>query len=397
MTLTERLCGELEHELTSDILPWWSQRMLDPGGGFYGRISHDGTLHRDAPRGAVMHARILWTFSAAYRILDNPGHLDVATHAKRYLIDRFYDREHGGVYWSLTPEGQPLDTKKQFYALGFAIYGLSEYARATGDQEALDYAVRLFHDIEAHSFDPVGGGYIEAAARDWSEIADLRLSEKDANERKTMNTHLHILEPYTNLLRVWPDDRLKERLRGLITIFTTRIMQPSGHLGLFFDDDWNLKSPDVSYGHDIEASWLLLEAAMEIGDERLAAEVKEHSLRIAAASMEGMNPDGSMSYELRGDGTRDDERHWWVQAEAVVGQFYLWKFHGVESALDGACRTWTYISDKLVDPFGGEWWWSILGDGTVNRTEDKAGFWKCPYHNGRMCLELLDQSRPASD
>ncbi len=389
----DKYCMDLRDELTNDILPWWSERMLDPAGGFYGRITGEGVLIPDAPRGAVMHARILWTFSAACRLLGDPEYLRVATHAKRYIIDRFYDREHGGIYWSLNADGTPLDTKKQFYALGFAIYGLSEYARATGDGEALDYAMKLFESIEAHSFDPLRGGYIEACTREWGEIADLRLSEKDANERKTMNTHLHILEPYTNLHRVWPDERLRRQLRGLVELFLERFEQPSHHLGLFFDDDWRLQGGGVSYGHDIEASWLLLEAALEPGDDALTARVKEHAKNIALAALEGLNPDGSMNYHLHPGGRLDVERHWWVQAEAVVGQFYLWRHHGMEPMLEASRRTWEYIRRRLIDYRQGEWWWSADENGNPNRTDDKAGLWKCPYHNGRMCLEIIEQTK----
>ena len=390
MTEAGKFHEELRAELTRDILPWWSERMLDPAGGFWGRVTGEWVLERGAPRGAVMHARILWTFSAAYRLLGDPEYLRVATHAKRYLIDKFYDREFGGVYWTLNADGEPLDEKKQFYALGFAIYGLSEYARATGDGEALDYAVKLFESIEEHSFDPVRGGYTEACTRDWGEIADPRLSEKDAAERKTMNTHLHILEPYTALHRVWPDERLTRQLRGLVELFLERIEQPSHHLGLFFDDEWRLRGGGVSYGHDIEASWLLVEAALELGDDALTARVKEHAKKIALAALEGMNPDGSMNYHRHEDGHIDTERHWWVQAEAVVGQSWLWRHHGVEAMLEGARRTWSYIREKLLDPQGGEWWWSADENGTPNRTDDKAGLWKCPYHNGRMCMEIIE-------
>jgi mannobiose 2-epimerase len=393
MTEADIFYEEIRSELVQDILPWWSRRMLDPEGGFYGQINSYGVLMPHAPRGAVMHARILWAFSAAYRLLGDREYLAVATHAKRYLIDKFYDHRFGGVYWSVNADGTPLDTKKQFYALGFAIYGLSEYARVTGDGEALDYAVKLFQSIEEHSFDSLRGGYIEACTREWGEIADPRLSDKDAPERKTMNTHLHILEPYTNLHRVWPNERLTGQLRGLVELFLKRIEQPSHHLGLFFDNDWHIREDGISYGHDIEASWLLLEAAIELGDETHIIKVKEHSKEIALAALEGLNPDGSMNYHLHKEGHTDTERHWWVQAEAVVGQFYLWKFHGMKNMLGHAYHTWEYIRDHLLDHNGGEWWWSAYPDGRINLAEDKAGLWKCPYHNGRMCMELLERGR----
>lgn len=231
---------EMEEELVSNILPFWMNRMTDlVNGGFYGRIAGTEVLMPEAEKGAILNARILWTFSAAYRLLKNSDYLKTATRAKRTIIDKFYDKDFGGVYWSLDCKGQPLDTKKQIYALGFAIYGLSEYHRATGDEEALDYAIRLFESIEQHSFDAIKNGYCEALTREWGEIADMRLSDKDENERKTMNTHLHILEPYTNLYRVWKDERLERQLRNLISLFTDKILnQHTGHLELFFNDDW---------------------------------------------------------------------------------------------------------------------------------------------------------------
>ena len=216
---------EVTEELEGNILPFWMNKMTDrERGGFYGRISGEDVLMPDEPKGAILNARILWTFSAAYRLLKKPEYLAAATRAKRYLLDFFYDKQFGGIYWSVDCEGNPLDTKKQIYALGFAIYGLSEYARATGDEEALEYAIRLFEVIEKYSFDAEKNGYVEALTRDWQPIADMRLSDKDENEKKTMNTHLHILEPYANLYRVWKDGRLKTQLKNLIELFVTKIL-----------------------------------------------------------------------------------------------------------------------------------------------------------------------------
>ena len=382
---------EMEANLHDNILRFWRERMVDESrGGFLGRIDGAGNPDPAAPKGAILCGRILWAFAAAYRVTRRPEYLEVATRARDYLLGRFYDTTYGGVYWSLTPEGAPLDTKKQIYALGFAIYGLSEYARATGDETALEYARRLCRTIEEHSFDPQRNGYFEAFTREWAEIGDVRLSDKDGNERKTMNTHLHILEPYTNLYRVWPDSWLRERLRNLIGVFLDRIYDPATHhLGLFFSEEWERRDAEYSYGHDIEASWLLLEAAQVVGDEPLTARVTEVTRKIAAAAAEGIRNDGSMIYERHADGTPDEERHWWVQAENVVGQLWLWRFHGDQTAYGRAAACWTYIRDRIVDPEGGEWWWGILPDGREDRANDKAGFWKCPYHNSRMCLEAM--------
>lgn len=390
----QKMRQEMEEELTANILPFWMNKMTDEAnGGFYGRITGKEVLMPEAEKGAILNARILWTFSSAYRILKKEEYLVAATRAKRYLLDHFYDKEFGGIYWSVDYQGQPLDTKKQIYALGFALYGLSEYHRATGDEEALNYAICLFESIEKHSFDTAKNGYCEALTREWGEMADMRLSDKDENERKTMNTHLHILEPYTNLYRVWKDERLEKQLRNLINLFTEKILNlRTGHLELFFNDDWVSKYRIVSYGHDIEASWLIHEAALVLGDKAVLAKVEPLVEYIAAAADEGLTPEGSMIYETFPDKDKTDtDRHWWVQAENVVGHVNLYQHFDDEVALQKAFRCWEFIKNNLVDTVNGEWHWSVLADGTVNTTDDKAGFWKCPYHNGRMCMEVMER------
>lgn len=386
----------MQDVLMGNILPFWLEKTIDrENGGFYGRIDGHGVLHKEAEKGAILNARILWTFSAAYRVLRKPEYLEAATRAKDYVIAHFYDKEFGGTYWSLDYLGQPKDTKKQFYAIGFMIYGLSEYARATGDKEALDYAIRLFDTIESHSFDRENNGYIEACTREWGEIADMRLSDFDANYPKSQNTHLHIIEPYTNLFRVWKDERLERALRNLINIFTDHILNPeTHHLDLFFENDWTRGAGHLeSYGHDIECSWLMHEAALVLGDKDVLAKVEPVVQMVAKASEKGLNADGSMIHEANLDtGHVDDDMHWWVQAETVVGFFNIYQYFGDETALDKAERCWQYIKDNLIDRENGEWYWSRHADGTLNTDDDKAGFWKCPYHNGRMCLEIIERT-----
>ena len=391
-----RLVADVRSELTTHILPFWMNRMVDhEKGGFYGQITGEGELNSNADKGGILNARILWTFAAAYRVLGTPAYLEMATRAKDYLLNHFVDKEYGGIYWSVDCNGKPLDTKKQIYALGFAIYGLSEYYRATDDEEALNTAIRLFHAIEQYSFDPVCGGYFEAFTREWGIIEDMRLSDKDANEKKTMNTHLHILEPYTNLYRVWKTPVLAEALRRLITIFLERILdRKTMHLNLFFDEQWNCKSHIVSYGHDIEASWLLHEAALVLGDAELLSKVEHVVKGIAEAAAEGLWYDGSLIYERDSiTGHCDEERHWWPQAESVVGYFNLYQHWGDEDGLKHALKGWEYIRENLIDMEDGEGYWSRRACGHINLTDDKAGFWKCPYHNGRMCLELIERTR----
>ena len=386
---------EMQDVLTGNILPFWINNMVDrENGGFYGRIDGHGNLHAEAEKGGILNGRILWTFSAAYRVLGKPEYLEMATRAKDYIIAHFIDREYGGTYWSLDYKGNPKDTKKQFYAIGFMIYGLSEYVRATGDKEALDYAIQLFDCIEEHSLDVIYNGYIEACTREWGEIADMRLSDLDANYPKSQNTHLHIIEPYANLYRVWKDERLEKALRNMINIFTDKILNPeTNHLDLFFENDWTRGAGHLeSYGHDIECSWLMHEAAIVLGDAEVLKKVEEIVPLVAKASEKGLNPDGSMIHEANLDtGHVDDDLHWWVQAEAVVGFYNIYQHFGDESALDKSLHCWQYIKDNLIDYKSGEWYWSRHPDGTLNLDDDKAGFWKCPYHNGRMCLEIIER------
>lgn len=387
---------EMQDVLQKNILRFWLDKMVDQEhGGFYGRIDGHEHLHADAEKGAILNARILWAFSAAYRVLGDKTYLEAASRAKHYIIDHFIDPEYGGVYWSLDCNGKPLDTKKQFYAIGFAIYGMSEYARATGDAEALKVAIDLYRCIEEHALDHEYNGYIEAMTRDWQPIADMRLSELDANYPKSQNTHLHIIEPYTNLYRVWKSDELKASLRNLIDIFTDRILNPeTHHLDLFFDMDWKRGAGALeSYGHDIECSWLIHEAALVLGDAEVLKKVEPIVEMVAKASEKGLNADGSMVHEANLDtGYVDSDLHWWVQAEAVVGFFNIYQYFGDESALQKAQHCWTYIKENLIDNENGEWHWSRRKDGTLNLDDDKAGFWKCPYHNSRMCLEIIERS-----
>ena len=386
----------MQDVLQENILRFWLDKMVDrENGGFYGRIDGTGVLHPDAEKGAILNARILWSFSAAYRVLGNPEYLEAATRAKEYFIAHFIDEEYGGVYWSLDYQGKPLDTKKQFYAIGFAIYGMSEYSRATGDREALDYAIQLYHCIEQHAFDNEHNGYIEACTREWGKIADMRLSEFDANYPKSQNTHLHIIEPYANLYRIWKSSELEDSLRNIISIFTDKILNPATHhLDLFFDMDWTRGAGQLeSYGHDIECSWLMHEAALVLDDAQVLEKVEPIVREVAKASEKGLRPDGSMIHEANLDtGRVDDDLHWWVQAENVVGWFNLYQHFGDEEALEKALHGWNYIKSELVDWDNGEWYWSRHPDGSLNTIDDKAGFWKCPYHNSRMCLEIIERS-----
>lgn len=411
-SISQQLKQALRHELETDILPFWCGKMIDEThGGFLGRIDGNGQPHPEAPKGAILNARILWAFSAAYRVTKNTKWLRTADRALQYIRQHFIDHEYGGVFWSLNADGTPLDTKKQTYAIGFTIYGLSEYARATGDTQALNDALDLFHDIEHHAFDKVNNGYIEALTQTWQPIDDMRLSDKDENASRTMNTHLHIIEPYTNLLRCLnelsdgctslsnqsayrhAEQEVRLATINLLHIFTTKIINPiTFHLDLFFNDYWEGRRNVQSFGHDIEAAWLLHETALVIGDLDILAQIEPLVKKIAEASEKGMQPDGSLIYEHWTDtGLTDRQRQWWVMCENVIGHVDLYQYFGDHQALDTAWHCWQYIDSHLIDKEQGEWIWSTDDEGRVNRHDDKAGFWKCPYHNSRMCLEIMER------
>ena len=387
-TRTDIFLQEVRENLTSCILPYWL-KLKDPKGGFYGEVSAEGTVFYDAPRGVILNARLIWSFAAAYAALKDTQYLVAAVHARDWFLDHFCDHKYGGVYWSVTAEGERLDTKKQLYAQGFAIYALSELYKVTGDDEALKNAVNLYKVVESHFADTVNGGYIEALSRDFSPLEDMSLSAHDINADKTMNSHLHVLEAYSNLYQVWPDEGLKARVEALLSLTGERVMGADGHLQLYFKRDWTVLPGAVSYGHDIETSWLALEAAFALHDADVVNRVRPWARRVGAAGNEGLLPDGSMRYEKLPDGQYDDSRQWWVQAESVVGNLWLWKYHADAEALERAFAAWAYIRDHLVDNISGEWWWAILPNGSRDLSQPKAGFWKCPYHNTRMCLQVL--------
>jgi mannobiose 2-epimerase len=388
--MMQTLKSELHRELTENILPYWIKNMTDDeNGGFYGRIDGGEQLHPKANKGAVLNARILWTFSAAYRLEKNPQYLEIAERAYRYISEHFLDKKYGGVYWELNYKGIPVNTRKQIYAQGFALYGYSEFYRATGKPEALEIAKNLFYLIEKKAYDPQHEGYIEALKENWDIIEDMRLSDRDINAPKSMNTHLHILEPYTNLLRVWKDPELVKAQKRLIHNFCDHIIHPeTKHLQLFFDMNWHSNFDIISYGHDIEAAWLLFEAAETLENPTLIEKIKKLSIEIVEASYEGLQADGSMIYEKTHEGHIDTDRHWWIQAETIVGSAYAYLISGNKKYLDVAKNNWEYTKKHILDKENGEWVWSASADGTQNRLDDKAGFWKCPYHNTRMCLEI---------
>jgi cellobiose epimerase len=389
----QQLKREVSSNLTHNLLPYWSSKMVDySNGGFFGRIDRNDKVYPGEDKGGILNARILWTYSSAYRIFKDTAYLRLANRAKDYIMVHFIDKQFGGTYRSVNAMGEPSDTRKQTYTQAFFIYGMAEYCRATGDQEALKTAREIFEAFEKYALDKESNGYFEVFTRDWQRTHDRLIGEPTDNYEKTMNTHLHLLECYANLYRVWPDKRMAERLKNLVEIFLDHIIdKKSSHLICFMDRNWESPSRIDSYGHDIEASWLLYEAAGLLGDPGLLAKVRQVSIKIADAASEGLQPDGSMVYEKDlSTGQVAMERSWWPQSEAVVGYLNAYEMTGNEKYLEMSVNCWNYTKEHFIDTKNGGWFSGVDESGVPGKG-DKAGFWICPYHNGRMCMEVIER------
>ncbi len=382
---------EIEKELFS-ILDYWQQHTIDNiNGGFYGRINNDNKVDIAAPKGCVLNARILWAFSAAFNQYKNHDYLNIATRAFEYVSNYFIDQKYTGVFWSVDSKANMLDGKKQVYALAFCIYGFSEYYAATKNENALQLALQLYNAIEQYSYDVANHGYIEAFKRDWFAAEDVRLSEKDVNVKKTMNTHLHIIEAYANLYKVSKNEILRSKIIQLLELFDKYfINKKTFQSRLFFDDCWNEKINVISYGHDVEAAWLLLQCAEIINHKKWIDVYKQNAVTIAGAAFKGVDRDGGMWYEY--DSVQQKlikEKHWWVQAEAMIGFYNAWQISGEEKYLEYSINNWQFIKQHIIDNEKGEWFWGVKEDYSIMKDEDKVGIWKCPYHNSRACIEII--------
>lgn len=390
------LKGRVENELRSNILPFWLKYTIDEKfGGFHGQITNDLVIDPTADKGLILNARILWTFSKAYSVYGDEAYRQAARRAYEYILRHFWDEEFGGVYWMSNYRGEPSDTKKRIYGQAFTVYALAEYHAATGDEEALRRAVSLHRVIEKTSHDSKFGGYFETYTRDWSLAPDQRLSDVDMDEKKSMNTHLHVLEAYANLCRAWKDETLRQRLRELIEIFLDHIINPKNHhFLLFFDVDWKPKSHVISFGHDIEGSWLLCEAAEIYSDPQLLKRVQDEAVRMAHAVYEqAIDPDGGLLYEAEHGNIIDSDKHWWPQSEAVVGFLNAYQLSGQQYFRTAADKSWDFIEKYIVDHRHGEWFWKVSRDGVPSNDKYKVDPWKCPYHNSRTCFEVMARTR----
>ena len=392
MTADNAFTKSLRHEARSEakhLLRWWARKLPDDqDGGFWGEIDDNNQPVPDAAKSAILNTRLLWFFSAMATYLGSNDALLLAHRAANYIRSHFIDPDHGGVYWMLDAKGQVIDAKKQAYAQAFAVYAFAEYHRATQDRACLLIARQIQREIEERFWDHRSGGYIEAMSAYWYDPKDQRLSDKDADCPKTMNTHLHILEAYTNLHRVAPDEVSHAALYRALEIFIDRFVdRDSHHLRLFYDFDWTDRTQAVSYGHDIEASWLMWEAATVLGDKDLTARVRPLTLGLAKATLnEGFNTDGGLSYERGLIGHLDPAGEWWGQAEAMVGFTNAWQLTGDTAYLDAVERLWTYLKSQFGAGGRDEWTWYAANAG--REPKYKAGTWKCPYHDGRAMIEL---------
>lgn len=382
---------ELELELEK-ILEYWQNQTLDTiNGGFVGRINHFNTVIENATKGIILNTRILWAFSRANNFYGDGRFDKECKRAFAYLFEHFRDKAFGGVYWEVDHTGKPTNKRKQSYAQAFCIYALSEYYKYSKNSKALDWALQLFNLLEEKAYDPEHGGYIEAFNEDWQNIDDLRLSEKDLNAPKTTNTILHILEAYTTLYEITADSQVEKSLNQLIRLFAKSIYSHQNHLKLFFTRDWQSMSTEISYGHDIEAAWLLCHAANILEDASL---IKETNARLIAVvntfCSEAIDEDyGIWNSKNSKTLAMDKDKHWWPQAEAMVGLCFAWKKTNDDLYIDLCRQIWGFTKNYIIDAKYGEWFFRVRPNGEPYTSENKVGPWKCPYHNSRALIEII--------
>jgi cellobiose epimerase len=386
-------------ELVGNILDFWLKNTRDEeNGGFMGMIDFKGIPNPKAAKGLILNSRILWSFSTVYLNLQDKAYLEMADRAYNYLDKFFFDEKFGGYYWMLDCTGKPIDEQKEIYGQAFTIYALAEYYKVNHKAEVLQKTINLFELLEAKCHDSQGTGYYEEFNRDWTTAKVSRLNGNLADVKKTMNAHLHLLEAYTNFYRIWKDKKLLMRLKELINVFLDHIIDPQNkHFILFLDKNWNPKSDMISFGHDIEGSWLLWEAAEVAEDEELLAKVKKISLEMAAVCLkEGMDTDHGVLYEADPEKIINYDKHWWPQAEAAIGYLNAYQLSGDVNYYNASVNSWLFIENFIVDKQNREWYWRVNREGKPVTLEPKISAWKAPYHNSRACIEIINRLKTLS-
>jgi mannobiose 2-epimerase len=392
----EKFQHQLKAEL-QNILSYWREYGIDEmHGGFVGKRDHFNNLIEKANKGVILNTRLLWSFSAACNFINNPELKVLADRAYNYLEANFYDHLNKGFFWELDYLGNTVNTRKQVYAQAFSIYSYAEYYKLSGEEKAKEKALQTFRFIEKHAQDLVDNGYLEAFQADWKPIEDMRLSEKDQNAPKTMNTHLHILEAYTTLLQITGDIKVKEALENLINLFLSIFLNnKTGHFGLFFNEKWALQNAVISYGHDIEAAWLLIEAAKTSGNSLLITQTTEAAILVADTFLKEayVKNKGVINEKNEETGETDLDRHWWPQVEAMLGLQYAFNISGDKKYQAAILDIWDFTQNNLIDRQNGEWFFRIDQANKPYIQEDKLSMWKAPYHNSRALMMLLKEKR----
>jgi mannobiose 2-epimerase len=387
------LSDAVSDHLYGHIMPFWTGPAVDhERGGWMGWLTNDLKPDRTKPKGLIVHSRILWAFSAVHRMRPEKIYRQMADRALDYLMRHFWDERYGGGFWHLNDAGEFIDDSKKIYGQAFFVYALSEYHLAFGAPAVLDRARAMFDLIEKHAHDPAHGGYIEVCRRDWSEAGpEARLSDKDMNEKKSMNNHLHVLEACTNLYRAGKDERVGARLRELLQLFEERILDPrTHHFNHFFDEQWKVRSDSYTFGHDIEGTWLMCEAAEELHDAAWVKRAGQTALRMCEVVLrEGAQSDGALCYEGRGGKIIDYGRECWPQAEALIGFINAYQLSKDARYFAAARGVWDFIDKHLIDRVHGDWFWRITPEGIVDPTLPKVSEWKGPYHSSRACMETI--------
>ena len=383
---------EFRQELIA-IADWWLKNTVDhEQGGFYGEVAADNVPVKNASKGIILNSRILWFFSEAARELQADKYRQAARRAYDYIANYFFDKEYGGVYWELDAQGNPINTKKQVYAQAFTIYALTAYYQLTQNKQVLAQALTCFELLENNTIDREREGYFEAFTREWGIIDDVRLSEKDLNFPKSQNTHLHVLEAYTTLNKIHPTPKVAAALRYNIELFDKYMIDKNTyHLRMFLDNDWKDHSPGFTYGHDIEASWLIAKALESLGDDAYTKALMPTLIKITEVTLtEGVGAHGQVmdAYDFATEMHLPDIV-WWVQAEALVGFLFAYSETKETKYLSAAETIWAFIKKFQIDKKNGEWFWlANMGD-VQNNAYYKVGFWKCPYHTGRAMMEAV--------